>query len=679
MISNRAGFILPIVLTLLAILVVLGAGYLSSTIQSKNVFQVFYRDDLARLIAESTVSEWRATFSERLARDSKLSAFLKNPKHSPSEKIEIKPEDVPKTAQMGRRLLGASQFELTGFISIKDIDNRFEEKVDNQSKVSAYGNEYQGSLRFEITVGLGESRERKFSCFVFEFDVKNACLRTDPGKRLKGQYSNNACNDYVLFVRNGRAEFDKTAAASINNDRRQLKIVRTHDKGKIFCGTSPGSGVGRSEMFVFCNVTEGMEFLLPPAPPDIEIPWSELKELMPVTCQEIENIVNTGGGGMIQAEKLKGVITREFTCISGSETWLKSQREWTQKMMEEYFRKVGNKREGNKEKCIDFWSGLDRGAAEWPFLEGNIRKRFWQNSIFRIDFTDATQDPMIIEMIKKVSEGKAQREIPYYETIDQGILTTPTSDEKTKELLRLVKRYQEKTKSILMSQANDQYSFVPGHANQEQNSPGRDPTPAFFGRMGPVDAMEYLPYATFLLRSFRFKDDKELYDSPFFDVESQTLKVDGIMLFEDPTVGVSVWDNLKYRGEGVLLSYGPIRVQGSFTRDPKDPTTGPCVLYTFRNDIFCNVGAAGRVQASLIAMNFRNVPGNNNSASKVHFGNKPANVLGNLVADNVNLNSMQDSDNQIAYDDEALSGDDLYHLTFGGRLRLMSCAYNMSK
>jgi len=77
--NQRRGLILPFVLVLVVIMLALGGAFLYSTVQSKNIFQVFYRDDLSRLIAESAVAEWRGFFQEHLASDNELRAMIANP------------------------------------------------------------------------------------------------------------------------------------------------------------------------------------------------------------------------------------------------------------------------------------------------------------------------------------------------------------------------------------------------------------------------------------------------------------------------------------------------------------------------------------------------------------------------------------------------------------------------
>jgi len=54
--------ILPLVIVLVSLMMTLGIAFMRSAVQSKNIFQVFYRDDIARLIAQSVIDEWRAGF-----------------------------------------------------------------------------------------------------------------------------------------------------------------------------------------------------------------------------------------------------------------------------------------------------------------------------------------------------------------------------------------------------------------------------------------------------------------------------------------------------------------------------------------------------------------------------------------------------------------------------------------
>ncbi len=70
--NRHRGFILPVAMLLISILMILGWMFLSTTMHSKNISSVFYRDDLARLVAESAATEFRTIF--RTARQERGSA-----------------------------------------------------------------------------------------------------------------------------------------------------------------------------------------------------------------------------------------------------------------------------------------------------------------------------------------------------------------------------------------------------------------------------------------------------------------------------------------------------------------------------------------------------------------------------------------------------------------------------
>ena len=108
----RAGVILPFVLVLVVIMLVLGGTFLFSTLQSKNVFQIFYRSDLSRLIAESAMAEWRAFFQEHLAADANLAALIANPKGRNLKPVSIPLETIPETQDMANNLLGKGNYRL---------------------------------------------------------------------------------------------------------------------------------------------------------------------------------------------------------------------------------------------------------------------------------------------------------------------------------------------------------------------------------------------------------------------------------------------------------------------------------------------------------------------------------------------------------------------------------------
>ncbi|MBF0544154.1 MAG: hypothetical protein HQM08_06965 [Candidatus Riflebacteria bacterium] len=260
------GFVLPVILGLIAIMMTFGAGYYFSTVQSKNVFQIFFRDETTRIIAESALAEWRATFLTKRIKDPKIKNLLQNPKSPP---VIISIDDLPRTKELANELVYPSRWEFSGKVSLQNIDNELWETVGGIKKRGAFGNEYQGTIKLNFSIGLGAShRSLTNSNFSFEFDFKNVCLRTQPSDRINRGYTSTALNDYVLYVRDGKQEFSSPIVWAANNSDRTLTIGHsdTSKKGKIFLGDSDSSEMAKNGKFIFTDSNEYLESKFPTPP-----------------------------------------------------------------------------------------------------------------------------------------------------------------------------------------------------------------------------------------------------------------------------------------------------------------------------------------------------------------------------------------------------------------------------
>ena len=466
LISFRGGFVLPLVLGLIVVMAILGTWFFLSTLSSKNAFQIFFRDDKARIIAESALAEWRATFQARLHRSAGLRNlfFSASPRPAP---VVLGIDELPRTREIANTAAGSGQWTFSGEIALHSIDRELFETVAGVRKRGTFGSEGQATVGLLLTVGLRNAKGGGFSrCrFIYEFDVKMACLRSPASARTNRGYSTNALNDYVLLVRGGRQEFDDPAAWSAANAGRALILGSTDSSrpGRVYVGNLPPAQVQR------------LSPTLGPADPN---------------------------------ERLRSEL----------------------------------------------------------------------------------------------------------------------------------------------------------------------PQPGLIGRTGPVDPARFQPFASPLLRSFEFKDSKELFSSPLF--ANGVLKLNGIVIVGDAAKGLVIPPGTRYEGMGVLISRGNIEVQGEFLK--KTAKDGPCILSTWRGDISLNTMREGRVEASLVALRYNFDPADSaGPRARVRFSQKRAEIVGNLLVDALNLESAAPSqDHSLVYDSETLLGDERYSVTLGGRLKRMCASYD---
>ena len=108
-------------------------------------------------------------------------------------------------------MVGADQTELSGTVQVRNVDDALIEVINGDKKRGSFDREYQGTLRFQFNLGLGSKDKRRFSSFLYEFDIKRACLRSRPAERVNRGYTTNALNDYVLYIRDAYNEFKVSA------------------------------------------------------------------------------------------------------------------------------------------------------------------------------------------------------------------------------------------------------------------------------------------------------------------------------------------------------------------------------------------------------------------------------------------------------------------------------------
>ena len=159
------GFILPFILVLVSMLLTLGSWYMYSSVNSKNVFQIFYKDDLARLLAESAVNEWRATWRKRTQTDASLRALVQSPSTG-NPSLALKLSDLPLTSAMATRLVGNGKYGIIGRVSIRNVDKDLRIGPGG-TKIGAAKGEYQGTLRLSLDVSLGSAGARRTSAFIY--------------------------------------------------------------------------------------------------------------------------------------------------------------------------------------------------------------------------------------------------------------------------------------------------------------------------------------------------------------------------------------------------------------------------------------------------------------------------------------------------------------------------------
>ncbi len=670
-------------IVLVSLMMTLGIAFMSSTVQSKNIFQVFFRDDMARLIAQSAIDEWRAGFSERLRTSARLQELIAEPA-KPGAPLPVTIAELPATAALMARLAGGNG-SIDCLVQLRDVDDELIENFDGKTKRSAFKGEYQATLIMSVAVTLRSGSQSRSSMFVEEFDLKRLCMRSRSSERTGKGYTSTSTNDYVLYIRDCLGEFDQFNGRCMNNNDRLLLISHADParRGKIFLGCARPSDAARDQKYVYLNVDERMQGLIPAPPPPLEIPWATLKQsdMMPKFTAEIEKILNEArekakGKVELNSDRIKTTISVEYKPMPGKGNVLQTLWARVVALFNHFFDKKSNTRDGNKEEAVKLMGDQNTDIAMCNLIEGNVRQRFWQTATFKLDLTQICDDAQVQDEIRKQCADKMDIDLKYFTPEEVTQMQSAGGNENAAEIYKVVQHYQERDKTLLMSMPNDMYPLKPGASYGDRNGSGKDPDPPFQGRTGAVDYVGFMPYSAFLTRSYRFPTSEDLYASPFYDAKRNVLKLNGVFMIADEAAGLVIRKGLQYEGTGVLLSYGNITIEGEFRKKTAD--AGPCVLFTYDGLIRANAVEQGRVEASLIALNYQYDPSSPSTPrSYVDFSGRRADVLGNIVVDRINIDTMpRNETNRIEYDSSALQGSTRFEVTLGGRLRSMRMVYN---
>ncbi len=703
---RKSGFVLPLTMFLVTFMFLAGSMYLFFSRHSKNIFTIMSRDDLAMLVAESAESEVRAQcLTENIEIFYQRHPDFKNLLIEPNAgAVEIGGIDF----QMTKSLFGSAVEKIEGRLSLKDVDRDIHEVLSPiPSMPGASQGEYQGTLRLEIMIHLSFKGKRSSSRFFFERDIRRVCIRSSPTSRNSGKYVSSVTNDYLLYVRDAKREFAATQGANFNPKNPNVTINRK-EKGKFFFGTlsrgNKSESAPESQEYVFANITPSLNTsgnFMPKSPPlpyciaDWEmirkVPGQEagLNEMVDKIKKKISN--ESGGQAKLTISNWESVklcvsvihgVVSETIPASVPASVQTSSMEY----MKDYFSQNSKTPEGNLNGPLDFWSkpgGVDLEIAD--VLESarpgkGVRQRFLQYSTMYYDlsqlefsFNVPVPEDKIKELKMKLNEmAREQERALRFAPLENVEPYDPTS--LSCDLGGIIKKYQQEHGVLLMTMPNTLFPFKPGLGELSfagAQTDGNDfpmVIPGLRGMGAEVKFDQYYPFASYRLRGRSFPRNVDFWKSNMVSMDANgkfVVHLNGITGIGET---LSIPPDTTYDGSGILVSEGSIVIQGGFKRRNSG---GPdlCILYTpFGGEI----KAQGRVEASLIAIH----GGFPSRVSGVNFCGQPANVLGNLVVDRLNLHTMAQSGNAIVYD-ERLNGDNLFIICIGGRMRSLTSLYGI--
>ncbi len=595
--------------------------------------------------------------------------------------MTLNQSEFPQTTALADSLAGSGQINFSCLLAATHVDKDLKEG----SVAVRFDGEYQATLQMIFTVALGSGAKQRNSQFVYEHDLKRVNFRSSSVGRTGRGYTSTMANDYVLYVRNALGEFDKFNGLSLNNNERGLAVLQPEvgKKGRLFFGTARPTDSQQEKKYVFINIDKSLEALIPPPPPVTGISWSDMQSQMPIFAGKIQAVIDEAKSksqGQINfyPDRIKAELSVEYKpIVKENNIWWQSLWNKIKEVFNSFIAKVTGKQK-NVDKGIGLLGENNNDFSICNLIDGNLRQRFWQTATFKLDFSQLTDNSQVNDLIvQKMKEQGTKTTIDVQYFTPDEISQMPGEQ---KEFCTMITDQEQKQNTIFTSRANEMYAFKPNQSFSDRHPTGTFPSMRNWA--GSSDYTQFLPYASYLLRSYMFTTGADFMKSSLVERDSsgipKKIHLRGIIGIASGTVKIP--DGMQYTGKGAILSCSrlspAIELEGSFTR--ADPDKDWCVLYSWNNDIKVNSQKEGKIEASLIALHLAYNGTTESSMAKVDFSNRKVEVFGNLVADRLNLETMgKNQPNTLIYNPAQLYGDkDEYLVFLGGRLRRSVSIYD---
>jgi hypothetical protein len=254
--NRKRGAMLPLVMGFLCVMGILVFSFSRGASHSSQMVFRIEREETAKKVLEAAVDEAFVQLDGETEHPGDTTKWLiENGAGNP---ITWNQQHLPRTKGMLESLNKGTSSSLT------DLSIRLSKRVSDfrnyqirGSKVPYYGREGQGTVVFQGTIQVMQGRQ-SLSAFTLErhHDYKVTCLvsaRHNPDRSL----APNRNLDYLLYVREGYAEFQETTGLMLNNQALSLEF-RPHGRGRIFFGgtENPGS-------FIFLNLGQHLVARIP--------------------------------------------------------------------------------------------------------------------------------------------------------------------------------------------------------------------------------------------------------------------------------------------------------------------------------------------------------------------------------------------------------------------------------
>ncbi|MBF0407195.1 MAG: hypothetical protein HQM10_07570 [Candidatus Riflebacteria bacterium] len=488
----------------------------------------------------------------------------------------------------------------------------------------------------------------------------------------RSSYSQCFLLDYVLFVRNGLDEFRKYNSFSLNNEKKRIiieqKSLPADKRGKIYIGeTDPQkSATGQLtnppvENYVFLNVPESLQKLIPPCSLTQAITHDEVLSLYPDLNDKLLAELKRAESAVKSAhfENLKGIFEIKTIPLPKKE-YVSDTDMWEKNMSFLLSKQFSGAETVFPPESGHFFLGEDPEFAGNPdnaksILEGAIRKRFLYLVHFRIDFSNArvvgkAKKGPISKSFNEAIPANAQKDFQKAEKFVPCIplptdLSTINNDQNLERFLRILPTIDQKYPQVsLISRYDSSFSY--GGSGEDVQKPPQKAQfvqPKFYNSKGQIidvhrrGAEGFRPFNFFSLWSRKSFPVDELQKINFLSPDEGLIKPRGIIHCKGPfnlsPNGSGQW---KIKGQGVIIA-DSFNIAAGITKSGPDDLL---VMFTRKGSI--RIDTDKRLEVVLMAIN-----DNENGSILVQ---KPLNLKGALICDLLETYRWADGNHQIEYD-----------------------------
>jgi hypothetical protein len=550
----------------------------------------------------------------------------------------------------------ATKFSVNATARIMDF------RGNDMSATGYYGQEGVGTLELRVVVAPDEA---------FKDTIKSGCTMTRhhdykvaaivakrDNTRQRESYAGSYVLDYALFIRNGQAEFDNSAGASLNPPRHRLVIGQGAKEpagfGKVFFGNRPGKAVYLnidSDRMHFVPAPHQKEFFYNPADqqvfrllPDF---YAAVKRLAASMFPEIElsygNFVMTNFAADFLLERLP-ICDKDFVKDDSLTGILEIRNALALKRWPQ----------ASDPPAAQTGAGLiiepEENLAQ--ILEGDVRQRFLQIASFFVELADARifagpssdtdLDSRRIDD-QKLLEDFSTRKFACFNPenfsgrqpygIDTGYLRSHI--------------YRDLREEDIFSRLDTTCSY--------QLPPATSlPQPVFYLKRwaGRIEdpSLAAVPFAHINLWARQRLSRRQLEEFGIYNPALKKLKLRGIIACREPIV-LGAEGEIEAEGCGILIAPG-IRIENGIRKSQTKETI--CVLATRGQPIVVNTDR--KIEASLVSMGILDRNGHIRASRRLDLS-------GALVVDQLAIERWApDVEHRITYDPSLKRQEDLYQI-----------------